>query len=302
MNLVSDSGNIALKFVALQDQEKDQEKTWYWASYTVLALRLMLLAQFYAIRSDINEDITAKELIEDVFQQPHEVVKKFRTELRYYNAQIRKWELRRVLPTGWRENSDATAYKTWSRDFGKESDAETCWGPFVRVIGSELRYQSHRMQVRQLWSEVWRFAFRPTDRDRLEARLVQQRWSEEWPIPPAIIQMPVRFLQALLLWLFKVIGFGLKPLRFAYTVIFTILLFSGLYFIDDTASRCKDVTKSLPSYWQEIYYAIGNLTSLGASPGPCGPLTNVLISIETLMGYFLLSLLAAMLVAWITDR
>ena len=82
------------------------------------------------------------------------------------------------------------------------------------------------MELRQRWKEIWRVAFTLTKRDRLESKQVQERWSEEWHLHLAI-QTPIRAAQALLLLLLVTAGFGLKPLRFAITVILTVFTFSG---------------------------------------------------------------------------
>jgi len=105
-----------------------------------------------------------------------------------------------------------------------------------------------------------------------------------------------------LIWAFMLTaGFGLKPRRVTGSVVVTILLFSGLYFGDDTtAGRCSGVS------WMEagksLYNAVANLTSLGGAPSPCGPFTGSIASIETLVGYFLLSILAAMFFVWLRDH
>lgn len=296
--LISDAGQIALKLVEIEDQEGK----WYRAYFVVLALRLMLLARLYDIRAEINENVVGKEPVKNAFEQPQVVVQKFLEKCSDYHAQIREWGLYEVLPPGWKESGDSTAYNAWSRDFGRASDTEIYWSLFARDIGTELRYQSRRMQLKHLWSKV-----RYTGPDVQ----VPAHFLSALPLPESYrkniyigIQKSKPFLQALGLWIFKVIaGFGLKPARFVGTVIGTIIFFSLFYFIDDAWARCNHVTWSLGAYLQEIYYAIGNFTSVGTNPGgPCGPRTDVLISIETLMGYFLLSLLAAMLVARIIDR
>jgi hypothetical protein len=292
MYLVSDAGNVALKllqevFKEANDGSRRKREPYGGpklirqqplAKQVVLVLRLMILALFYAIRATINENAPATEVIDTAYKQPQDAVKKFRTILRDYDAQVRDCELYQKLPVGWKEAGDALAYSAWSRDFGKDSDVEINWSLFAHAVSSELVYQSRKMQERRWWKEA----------------LLSQ---------PGIAT-PLLFLKALALWIFKVTtGFGLKPARFGLTVFATMFIFSFLYFIDDTVARCKDATGSMASYWQEIYYAIGNFTSIGTNPGgPCGPFTDMLISIETLIGYFLLSVLAAMLIGWLIDH
>jgi hypothetical protein len=132
-------------------------------------------------------------------------------------------------------------------------------------------------------------------------------------LPVRILLFPARLLWSILeflmllvivtlIWAFMLTaGFGLKPRRVTGTVAVTILLFSGLYFANDTtAGRCSDVS------WMEagksLYSAIANLTSLGGAPPHCGPYTGSIASIETLAGYFLLSILAAMFFVWLRDH
>lgn len=270
--LVSDTAKIAQKLAAIEDPKRE----WYWACQVVLALRLMLSARLYAFRADYNERV--KEIRENPSERSQDVVKKFLKACSNYDTQVHDWGLDRKLPPGWKEHYDAIVYNTWSHDFGKGSDAEIGWSPFAQAIGPELRYQSHRMRLRHLWSTI------RSSRPGIEtARLI--------PL-------------ALLLGIFKATaGFGFKPARFAATVCITILTFSTLYFLDDVLAPCGSVTWSPAAFGGEIYSAIANFTSVGVggNSGPCGPFTGLLISVETLFGYFLLSVLAAMLVARIID-
>jgi hypothetical protein len=97
-------------------------------------------------------------------------------------------------------------------------------------------------------------------------------------------------------------GFGLRARRFVMTLIITIIAFSGLYLADDIGLSGCGGSMSWKYAARTAYYAIANLTTVGTNPGPCGPYTGILASVEALLGYFLLSVLAAMLFAWLTDR
>lgn len=97
-------------------------------------------------------------------------------------------------------------------------------------------------------------------------------------------------------------GFGLKPSRFAGTTFLTIVVFSVAYFADAAVSGCAGQAWSLGDFPRNIYYAVANLTGVGALPSGCVRDAGAIISAESLMGYFLLSVLAAMLFAWLTDR
>lgn len=290
--LVSDAGAVARVLATAYDQgasephaARAQMQIWkvkqrVRAKRVVLALRVMLLARFYMTRATINQDI-ATEVVDNVFQRPQDVIRDFTAARRQYNRQITAWKLTRALLPGEREATDATEYNTWSRDFARARDAELGWGPFARAVSSELRYQCHKMELRQRWIEVLH------------------------PHPGflALALTPVRFVLALALWIFKATtGFGLKPGRFALTAGATVFTFSALYFADDALVHCQGVQWTADSYWHEIYNAVANLTSVGVTPGPCGPATGALISVESLIGYFLLSVLAAMLFSWLTDR
>lgn len=85
--------------------------------------------------------------------------------------------------------------------------------------------------------------------------------------------------------------------------VFTALYFvDGLYNTSHPRNSCIPVTWSLGSLKHQAYFAVVNLTSLGDGTTTCGPFTNMIISAESLTGYFLLSLLAALLFEWLFDR
>jgi hypothetical protein len=89
-----------------------------------------------------------------------------------------------------------------------------------------------------------------------------------------------------------------KPLR--WNSFLTTVSFSGLHLADEVLSGCGDTTWSLPSYGRALFYTITSLTSLlslGVASDECRPFKGALVASESLLGYFLLSLLTAMLFA-----
>lgn len=284
--LASDAGYLALDLANPRepvegeqpaDRVTNKVKRRLRASQIVLALRLMVLALLYQQRATIDEDVTARRVMQNAFQRPDAVVAVFVRWITRYDAQVRAWSLRRDLPPGWKEAGDATSYSSWSRDFGRPRDAEIGWSPYARAVGSALRFQSHRMELRQLWSETWR--------------------------GKRGLLTPIALLGAVALWAFGLTtGFGLKPSRFAGTTFLTIVVFSVAYFADAAVSGCAGQAWSVGDFPRNIYYAVANLTGVGALPSGCVRDAGAIISAESLMGYFLLSVLAAMLFAWLTDR
>lgn len=246
------------------------------ASEVVRALRLLLLAQLYALRADVNKESNDPRSQQRLYQWPSQVLKAITRMRHTYDRLAGLRVLRTALPAGWKEGDDATEYSAWSRPFGTAREGEVGWSPFARTVGYELRYQQHKVELRQRWSEIRAAA-------------------------PSLLN-PLRVLGAAALWLFKATtGFGFKPRRLAWTALGVVAVFSVAYYADEVTSACKDGARSLADFPREIVYAIGNLTNLGAAE-PCGPTRGVLTSIESVIGIFMLSVLAAMLFAWLTDR
>jgi len=304
--LASDAGNVARHLVqdfreaskgrAAKDKAMRRER----ASQTVLALRLMLLARFYELRATINQNVAEREVLEDPFQRQREVIKEMKQALDDYDEQVRAWELDREVAPGWKASTDASSLNVWSRDFGRAHEAELGWSPFARTIGTELRFQRHRVELRERWGEVLHVSWRRT---RVQSRLQAALW-RFFHFIGYVLFMPLRLITAGAFWIFGLTtGFGLKPTRFAATTMIVIGLFSSLYFADSVLSACDGATWAVESYLPNLFYAVSSLTGLGAAiPKPCSTYTGALVSLESLIGYFLLAVLAAMLFSWLTER
>lgn len=268
----------------------------------VLAMRLMLLARLYRERTDNN--IVAIRLAKEAmsgeratFPRARVMRRKLTSAIAQYDRQIRKWHVRRSLPTGWKDGSDAYTYDQWSQGFRSTVPGEEGWSSFPRLLSRELLYYRSRSSLRQRLDEL-PLSF---------LSLGEGSW---WA---RCILFPIRILQGILgvvsqlalivfLFLFMVTcGFGFKPRRVAISVGCAPLLFSSAYIIDDTiVGRCASVTWRLAA--NSLYSAIANFTTMGGAPTSCGPYTGVFVSVETIAGYFLLSILAAMFFVWLTDR
>jgi len=115
-------------------------------------------------------------------------------------------------------------------------------------------------------------------------------------------------------------GYGMKPVRFVWTAITTILTFTLLFFANDffnpgigsDAHFCSGATTSVTNWYDPfliafryLYVAVTNLTTLGSNPqiaSYCGGTsTQVLLIVATLTGYFLLALLAALFFKLLTE-
>jgi hypothetical protein len=115
--------------------------------------------------------------------------------------------------------------------------------------------------------------------------------------------MPAVMFMTLALYLSGInSGQTIKLGRFMSVVAITVTTFAGVYFVDDAVPGCGRTTWTLASFWRYVYYSVTNLTSLGANPGHCGPYRGIIISVESLFGFFLLSVLAAMLYTWLNAR
>lgn len=198
-----------------------------------------------------------------------------RNVLKGYWRQIRGWdrELRQV--TGMRyfqtRQVGAERFKAFSKEFGPERvpAKEIGWLTFAPSAGNELRYQY----------------FDALLRDRSAH--------------------PSHWGSALWLLLLKVtMGYGNKPMRFVATTFSVVSLFSVLFFISDRYSngKCYVARFTLSSIFRHIYVAVTNLTSLGSYPTPCGPGAHALLISETVIGYFLFAILAALLIESVREK
>jgi hypothetical protein len=306
--LISDIGYVAayvqLSLKGLENARDDRSRTTRrrLACQLVLAMRLMLRARLYYERSDsilTAENLTVEAIRGEraTFPRSQLILNKLNSAVAQYDRQLHKWHVGPWLPVGWKDSGDAYAFDEWSQRFSQAMPGEEGWSRFPRLLSRELRYLRSRSALRQRFHEL-PLCFLRLARGRLFSRIVL--------FMPRLIWSLLEFLAlwtiVVLLWIFMVAaGFGLKPRRVAGSVTLVIALFSCAYFADDTlASGCARF--SYAHFAESLYNAIVNLTTLGGAPSPCGHLTGAIIAIESLAGYFLLSILAAMFFVWLTDR
>jgi hypothetical protein len=306
--LISDIAHVAAHVVLslrASGQERDdlsRTNRRRLACQLVLAMRLMLLARLYYERTDSN--ITALRLTAEaisgevsVFPRSRLMLKKLTSAVKQYDRQLRKWRVRPALPIGWKDGSDAFAYDQWAQSFAQVVPGEEGWSRFPRLLSRELHFLHATATLRQRVAEL-PLSFLSVKTGGLFKRIVY--------FPVRALRGVFQFLGltavVLLLWLFMLTcGFGLKPRRVAGSVTGAILFFAGICLADDTViGACSRMSGQQVA--QSLYSAITNLTTLGGGPAQCGPYSGVIISIETLVGYFLLSILAAMFFVWLTGR
>jgi hypothetical protein len=202
----------------------------------------------------------------------HNMVRLVAARERLIERVTRSWRLTDALSRGELEATTALNYGMWGHEFLAISEDELGWGRFSRRIALELRYQRHCFELRQRWKEIG---------------------------SSPILLAPFRVLWAIVVETFKwVAGFGLKPARFAVTAVLTLVIFTTLYCLNDVL---LSMPLTLGRVGHNLYTAIVYLTSVGSDQTPKG-FAPALVSVESILGYFLLSVLAAMLFAWFTDR
>lgn len=299
-SLTSDGGHLALhlfqSFASSHSEDADLRRLL--ADRALAGLRLMLLARMYGVRAEINglPEVPAITDGRNRYQDVQDVLEGFDLAFKQYRAQVRSWQLEEVLRHGELIEGDAAAVDAWSREFGQARDQEYGWNQFARTVGKELRYRRDKLGMRLRWLEV--LHRREPDSVPL-AHIGRLRYRGK----RLISAIPVRLANlawALATTAFMIAGFGRKPGRFALNVALTILAFSVLYFGDEyLVTHCAG-QPTLRNYGHALYLAVANFTNVGAAV--CGPFQGALVSVESLMGFFLLSVLAAMLFVWLTDR
>jgi hypothetical protein len=286
--IISDAGNIAKalkadfdKFRQENRERKAPEKrvqVRLRAQRVLRALQYMLHALLYQLRASANETgglvAGTPRLRDDLTPNSgqHAMAANFVNLERLIERLARSWGVTGALPRGEPEATYALNYGMWSHDFLTISEDELGWGRFSHRIAADLRYRRYSFELHQRWQEIG---------------------------SSPILLAPLRFVWALLMEAFKwVAGFGLKPVRFAVTAVLSLLLFTSLYWLSDALQGPSVKPKSLA---EDLFTAVVYLTSVGSNQTP-GGVGHVLVAVESVLGYFLLSVLAAMLFAWFTDR
>lgn len=264
---------------ALNARRRLQEVT----NYSRSLLLLWVEAKFYSMRMESNYRFYAmseRVEAEDVLEHSYRTAQAFRDILDEYRVRIRGWDKELSRKVGIRPFStlpgEAQRLKTLSTIFGPQHVLmeELGWLAQASLASRELRYQYFDSLLRERWRAV-----------------------QKWP-------------SALWFLLLKLTtGFGLRPMRFAIVSSVTVLLFTALFFLSDARadSKCQHYPTTLtwpgivPSILGHLYVAATNLTGLGSSPVPCGLGFQSIQVFETLIGYFLLATLAALLLQQVID-
>lgn len=81
-----------------------------------------------------------------------------------------------------------------------------------------------------------------------------------------------------------------------------LIIFYGAYSLNDLSIGCQPIPNIFLFIGYHIYVALVNLTGLGTSTPICGPVSGLLSGCETIVGYFLLSIIAAVVVEVLQDQ
>jgi hypothetical protein len=261
----------------------EQRRLTELASYARIFLLMHVEASFYRFRMESNYQalgIQTERAGGNVSDRAPKVVEDFKTILRAFRGTLRKWDNELDRNVGLRPfrtlPGEAQHIRLLGSSFGSNHilSEERGWGAYAGPVGDELRYEYLNALLRERWRRV-------------------RTW-----------------LSAFWLTLLKATtGFGLRPKRLAIVVVLAIATFSGLYTLSDAVAGTECQHYPVSSNWPDIlgsllshiYVALTNLTGLGSSPDPCGPGFQIIQGAETITGYFLLAILASLLVQQITD-
>lgn len=272
------------------------------AAQAVTMLRLWLLARFCEVRAQVNMDAVKIEVFEDRPREkklrPRDAVDAFEKARRSYETRVRRARVTRALGRGNWQAGDARAFESWRGEFGRPRDSELGWGGVARAARIILRYHQYRKRFVSWWLTLWTLTSSKAGVQGFLRSVIRVPVRLVW----LLICLPVVAVRAISILLLKFMThLSLQPERFALVTMMTVPAFTLLYIIDDLLSRHVNHTLCHDLQWS-LYYAIVNLTSLGSNDTACGPLTHYIVSAESLTGYFLLSVLAAMFFSWLTDR
>lgn len=180
-----------------------------------------------------------------------------------------------VRPTRFftRHPGDAEQFRTWSDTFGPDKinpEQEPGWDVHAARTSQQLYYQYRKALQHENWLVITR-----------------------WP-------------SAFILWVYEMVaGYGLKPGRAAIVAVGTFGVYALAQFTDDRVTACSSIPATASPWSIFQYYiavSISSLTSLGSVPTPCGQIHGLLLSAETITGYFLLAVLTTLFVQSLQDR
>lgn len=252
-------------------------------SRQILLLRIQV--SLYRLRASKN--FNPFPLRDDRGNRKRDMRQQVRHILDDYKITLKKWdvEIQKLLGKRFFEQDfgDPEQLKALLALFGPEytEPEEIGWLPFAEGVREVLRFQYYDFRLRQ-------------------RRLKRQ------------------YFKATGYFLLRITtGYGSDPGLFLGVSLFAFGLFAGLYFLNDyyndgfasaTHTCYMNQTHGL-TWWQNIihyvYIAVTNMTSLGSNASQaayCGGMgTSVLLVLSSLLGYFLLAMLAALLIQKLTE-
>jgi hypothetical protein len=285
--IISDAGNVALVLCDAYEEfhgqrrkskqiaEKVQERIR--AERISRALHYMLHAMLYQMHASVNLGTEGGAQVPGLLSASRhtnrrEIVRQVRNRLQLVESFAQTLRFHRALLPGELEAGFAVVYGEWSVDFAHATEDELGWGLFARPVSLELRYRRDVFEQRQRWREV---------------------------LTAPALAAPLRVIWAVFGEAFKwMTGYGRKPARFLVTACLTILMFTALYGLNDYA---HGAALSPQQVGTDLYTTIVYLTSVGSDRTLVG-FAPALVCVESLLGYFLLSVLAALLFTWFADR
>lgn len=204
----------------------------------------------------------------------------YQTKLKSFDKILRQRRVARRLMFG-RRIGDAEQYRLWSVLFGPDrvkAEHEPGWDVHAAGAKRELAYRSRCALQHEYW------------------------------------QTPIRWPSAFILTVYRMVaGFGDRPGRTGGFLVGGIAFFALCQWLDDLGSGCfrapGRITSLLGSltYWASAvqYYievSVSSITNLGSVHTPCGLGHGMLLSAESIYGYFLLAVLTTLFVQSLLER
>lgn len=233
-------------------------------------------------------NVRSGEMILRPRKRKEKIAGRLEGELKTYFRKLADWEQEIREVTGLHffglEYGDVQWFRALSKEFGPSSVhvEETGWITLATDASTELRYQYFKARIRENWKTNHR-------------------------------------LSAFIQWIFIVTtGFGTRPLRFFVTSILAVAISSASFFLNDWFQAdaktglhfCPASGSASLSWWEVaikyLYIGISNLTSLGSDSSLaqiCNTtMSKVLLIGSSVFGYFLLAMLAALIIQLINER
>lgn len=206
--------------------------------------------------------------------------------LQIFDQMVRKRELRFTTTS---YHMIATAFRAWADEFSPEANADSGWLEVAGEVARELRFRYHRFRTRELWALTWERAPKKllvTPGNTITARTIS----------PGITKRLRAVFHALARSIYGLIaGYGLRGGRFIITAVGIVAFFGSLYYVIDRLAECGQKSPFLMSVLQYAFLSLGTFTSLGNVSGSAcqadGQIVQVVASLESVTGYFMLGIL-----------